>query len=80
MMRKAHHYGMESIKQPVDIAVESFGGVRKLARILSLDPSAISRWRLNGRIPAMHQRRVLELAWERGIDMTAHDVIFGRRQ
>jgi hypothetical protein len=28
----------------------------------------------------MHQRRVLELAWERGIDMTAHDVIFGRRQ
>lgn len=49
-----------------------------MARLLGRDPSAISRWKLNGRIPSSQQKKVLELAWERGIDLTAHDLIFGR--
>lgn len=51
-----------------------------MAHLLGLDPSAVSRWRSMGRIPSSHQRKVLELAWERGIDLTAHDLIFGRQK
>lgn len=64
--------------RPADLAVQALGGVRAMARLLGRDPSAISRWKLNGRIPSSQQQRVLELAWERGIDLTAHDLIFGR--
>lgn len=65
--------------QPAELAVQALGGVRSLARLLGRDPSAVSRWKLSGHIPASQQRRVLELAWERGIDLTAHDIIFGRQ-
>lgn len=66
--------------RPADLAVQAFGGVRALARLIDRDPSAISRWKLDGRIPSNLQRQVLELAWERGIDLTAHDLIFGRHE
>lgn len=71
---------MNDTIQPAEVAVQAFGNARRMAFLLGLDPSAISRWRTTGRIPAYHQRKVLELAWERGIDLTAHDLIFGRKQ
>jgi hypothetical protein len=55
-----------------------FGGVRKLARALNRDPAAVSRWQKSGIVPTSIQRRLLEMAWERGIDITAHDIVFGR--
>ena len=55
-----------------------FGGVRKLARALNRDPAAVSRWQKSGIVPTSVQRRLLEMAWERGIDITAHDIVFGR--
>lgn len=55
-----------------------FGGVRKLARALNRDPAAVSRWQKSGIVPTSVQRRLLELAWERGIDISAHDIVFGR--
>lgn len=63
---------------PVDLAIDLFGGVRKLARATNRDPAAVSRWRKGGVIPAGVQRAVLEAAWERGIEISAHDLIFGR--
>jgi hypothetical protein len=63
---------------PVDLAINLFGGVRKLARTLGRDPAAISRWRKSGVVPTSAQRKILELAWERGLNITAHDIIFGR--
>ena len=63
---------------PVEMAIDMFGGVRKLARALGRDPAAVSRWQKSGVVPTSVQRRLLELAWERGIDISAHDMIFGR--
>jgi hypothetical protein len=63
---------------PVELAIDMFGGVRKLARALNRDPAAVSRWQKSGIVPTTIQRRLLELAWERGIDITAHDIVFGR--
>ena len=65
---------------PVDLAINLFGGVRKLARTLGRDPAAVSRWRKSGVVPTAAQRKILELAWEKGIDISAHDIIFGRER
>jgi hypothetical protein len=63
---------------PVQLAIQSFGGVRRLAKAIDRDPAAISRWQKNGIVPSAAQRRLLQIAWERGIELTAHDIIFGR--
>ena len=63
---------------PSALVVGAFGGVRSTARLLNCEPSTISRWGKHGRVPAEWQRPILELAWSRGIDLTAHDLIFGR--
>lgn len=63
---------------PVELAIDMFGGVRKLARALGRDPAAVSRWQKSGVVPTSVQRRLLELAWERGIDISARDIVFGR--
>lgn len=69
---------------PADIVISKFGGVRPLARLLEKDPSTIHRWRmpaarggLDGRVPSVAQQRLLELARERGISLTADDLING---
>jgi hypothetical protein len=38
----------------------------------------VSRWQKTGVVPTAVQRRLIEIAWELGIDITAHDMIFGR--
>ena len=63
---------------PVEIAITAFGGVRALARALNRDPAAVSRWKKSGTVPTNVQKTLLETAWERGIKMTAHDLVFGR--
>tara|TARA_R110000796_G_scaffold6495_3_gene22987 strand:+ start:1212 stop:1424 length:213 start_codon:yes stop_codon:yes gene_type:complete len=63
---------------PVEIAITEFGGVRALARALNRDPAAVSRWKRSGTVPTSVQKTLLETAWDRGIKMTAHDLVFGR--
>lgn len=63
---------------PGILVVQVFGGVRKLARLLEIDPSTVSRWQSTGRIPSGMQREVLQLAWDEGLDLTAHDIVWGR--
>lgn len=63
---------------PGPLVVQTFGGVRKLARQLGCDPSTISRWSSTGRVPSGMQRQVLQLAWSEGLDLTAHDIVWGR--
>lgn len=69
---------------PADIVISRFGGVRPLARLLGRDPSTIHRWRmpaskggLDGRVPSSTQVRVLELAKEQGVALTADELING---
>lgn len=63
---------------PGALVPELFGGVRAAARALGCDASQVSRWRSSGRIPAWWQERVLAAAWQRGLDVTAHDLVMGR--
>ena len=63
---------------PVELAITSFNGVRKLARAIDRDPAAISRWKKSGTVPTAVQKQLLETAWARGINISAHDLIFGR--
>lgn len=69
---------------PADIVISRFEGVRPLARLLGKDPSTIHRWRmpaakggLDGRVPSAVQVRLLDLAKERGVALTADELITG---
>lgn len=69
---------MDNTQTPVQLVIRQFGGVRRLAKAIGRDPAAVSRWQKNGTIPSSAQRRLLEIALELGIEITAHDIIFGR--
>lgn len=67
---------------PADKCIEAFGGIRALARALERNPSSISRWRRPkdeggsaGAVPSSLQGRILALAQERGLSITAEDLI-----
>lgn len=69
---------------PAVTVIKAFGGVRPLARALGKSPSSVSRWakprRLKGTggsIPTREQRRILDLAQERGIALSLSDVVLG---
>jgi len=68
----------QSAQSPATVAITAFGGVRATARLLGVDASAVSRWQRSGLVPAQHQRRLLELAADQRIWLTAQDIIFGR--
>jgi transposase-like protein len=68
---------------PADKVIEVFGGVRATARMLGLNSSSVSRWRmpadkrgLNGRVPSVHQGTILRIARERGLRLSAADLIY----
>lgn len=63
---------------PVDTAIKEFGGVRAMARAINIDPSAISRWKSSGRIPAKFQKILIDKAKESGLTLTTDDVVLGR--
>lgn len=70
---------------PADIVISRFEGARALARLLGRDPSSVHRWRmpaskggLDGRVPSALQLPLLELAQQRGIALTAEELISGK--
>lgn len=67
---------------PADRVITALGGVRATARALGLNSSSVSRWRfppekrgLSGRVPSIHQGTILRIARERGLALTAADLI-----
>jgi hypothetical protein len=71
-----------SLETPADKCIEAFGGVRALARALDRNPSSVVRWRRpkdeggsSGAVPSGLQGRILALAQERGLTLTAEDLI-----
>ena len=69
---------MSEPKRVVDVVIERFGGVSKLADALGhKHPSTVSEWRRrkSGNIPAEHQKAVLAAARDRGIELTADDLL-----
>ena len=68
-----------TIKTPYELCIEEFGGVRELARQIGRDAGSVSKWQKgDGTIPTSIQRKLLETAWDRGIELSAHELIFGR--
>jgi hypothetical protein len=80
MLILCHHMPMSPTKHinPVDLVIDLFGGVRKLARAIGRDPAAVSRWKRLGVVPTSVQKKILQTAWDQGIEVSAHDIIFGR--
>lgn len=70
------------LETPADKCIDAFGGVRALARALDRNPSSIVRWRKSkddggsaGAVPSGLQGRILALAQERNLPLTAEDLI-----
>ncbi len=74
------------VLSPVECAVRAFGGVSNLARATDRSTGRVCGWMRakerrgsGGRIPSdAVKRRLLDLAKERGLDLTAEDLIYGR--
>lgn len=71
---------------PAEYVIYVFNGVRATARAVGRSPSTVSKWQKpkdqkghDGYVPSNVQRKILEVARERGLDITAKDLIFGRK-
>ena len=64
---------------PVELCTSQFGGLRKMAKAINRDAAAVSRWKnTHGCIPHSVQKKLLQAAWDRGLHISAHDIIFGK--
>ncbi len=69
---------------PCDYAISVFGCINRVAVALDIEESAVRAWRLPrvrgeaGDIPVWNIRRLLEVARERCLSLSEHDLIFGR--
>lgn len=71
---------------PAAWAIEQFGGVRALASVIGRNPGTISRWTnadteagKKGIIPGPSLAPILTAAQKKKLDITAEDLIFGRK-
>lgn len=80
LVRISHNGAMSDVIRinPGAVVVAAFGGVKATARALGTEHAKVSRWQSSGRIPSWWQERILRAAWERGVDLTAHDLVVGR--
>ena len=52
--------------------IDTLGGIKAVAQALSVDPSAVSNWRLKGRrIPWKHRPAIARLAAEKAVNLPA---------
>ena len=65
-------------KTPYELCIEEFGGVRELARQIGRDAGSVSKWKKQGTIPTSIQKKLLEKAWELDLNISAHELIFGK--
>ena len=69
----------QTSKTPVQLLIKEFGGVRALARAVPRAAASVSRWQKgDGLVPTSMQKKVLETAWDNNINISAHELIFGR--
>lgn len=65
----------------VDSIVKKFGTQAALAEAIGIDQSTIAHWKREGReIPTRQQKRILEVARERGIDIQPGDFFGDMRE
>ncbi len=75
---------MLSSMTPADRVFQKFGGAERVARALGLTVARVNRWLYpkdrggtNGRIPAKHQQKLLDIARAKGIDLKPDDFFNG---
>ncbi len=66
-----------------DYVIQVFGGVRATARAIGRAPTTVSKWHNRkykncGKIPTSAMQLILTIAENRGLDITADDLIRGR--
>lgn len=71
---------------PAEYVISVFGGVRALGRAIGRSPGSVSRWQraksnrgTGGDIPRAAQKLILDQAKKEGLDITANDLIHGRK-
>lgn len=74
------HNEIMTIKTPAQHVISIIGGVRATARKLKKTPGTISTWKKKGNVPGPAQAQILAIAEEENLDITAHDLILGRKQ
>ena len=60
---------------PARTAIDKLGGTRLVARLLKRPPTTVQTWKDTGVIPARTIPKVLALAREIGIEMTADELL-----
>ena len=79
MLHLWQYIDMETtIKTPYELCIEQFGGVRELARQIGRDAGSVSKWKRQGTIPTSIQKKLLNRAWELNLNISAHELIFGK--
>jgi hypothetical protein len=81
-MKKQEDTKTPSKKTPAQKAIEAFGGIRALGRVLDIDHVWIWRWtkprgknvRL-GSIPVFQQQRILDAAKKLGVRLSKKDLV-----
>ncbi len=59
----------------VDQVITKLGGAAEVARLIDVPYQTVAAWKRRGTIPSRHQRALLLAARERGLDITAEDLI-----
>lgn len=77
---------MSNQLSPAREIVAKFGGVRATARVLGLNPSAVSRWMMppekrgtNGNVPQRHWPALLDHARKERIKLKISDLVILRK-
>lgn len=70
------------VKTPAARVISVMGGVRETARALGISSSTVSRWQkprdeggTGGRVPTKHQAKLLDIARDRGVELTPAQLI-----
>lgn len=87
-MQRMDNAQATAYRSPAKVVIETFGGrrgVSRIARELQLQRCTVWRWTqpkdrygTGGQIPYRYQRRLLLLAKEMGLPLSAEDLVLGR--
>lgn len=77
---------MQMNYSPAHYVIHLFGGVRATARAVGKTNGCVGFWKrdkkkggFGGRIPGIHHKKILLLAKRSGLDITPHDLLYGRK-
>lgn len=64
---------------PAEYTILVFGGCTPISRLLNLDRTAVFKWKSYQGVPRKHHIELLTLAEKNKIDLTAQDLVQGRK-